>query len=178
MASCSQYTLAAIAQGCKDNSGGIRVVYVANYDDVSALTVDATAETITNIAMSGSAKFSKWQFQPQTATFTSTATISEENGTVFYQNDLSLVFAKVERVKRLQMLAATYGNTAVIVEDMNRKLWYMGYDNSVTASASGAEFGTAMGDANRYTLTLTDFSKELPREIDMAAADLAAIGVD
>lgn len=177
MAKCGNYTLAAIAKGCKDSSGGIKVVYIADIDDIAGITA-STAETITNIAMTGSAKFVKWEFAPQTATFTSTANISEENGTVFFQNDLALSFAKAEEVKRLQIMSATVGYTAVIVEDMNGKLWYMGYDNPVAATAAGADFGTALGDKQGYNITLSDFSKTLPMVVDMTAADLATIGVD
>lgn len=177
MAKCGNYTLAAIAKGCKDSSGGIKVVYIADIDDIAGITA-STAETITNIAMTGSAKFVKWQFAPQTATFTSTANISEENQTVFFQTDLSLVFGKAEEIKRLQIMSATVGYTAVIVEDMNGKLWYMGYDNPVAATSAGADFGTALGDRNALTITLSDFSKTLPMVIDMDASALAAIGVD
>lgn len=175
---CGNYTIAAIAKQCKDNAGGIKAIYIADFDDVTGVTVDATAETITNIAMSGSAKFAKWEFAAQTGTFTSTATISEENGTLFFQNDCSLVFASMEKTKRLQIMAATVSNTAVVVKDSNNRLFYLGKDNPVSASAAGGEAGTAMGDRNGYTITLTDFSKGLPMEVDMQAADLLSIGID
>lgn len=172
---CGNYTLAAIAKQCKDNAGGIKAIYIADADAVTAMTADTS---ITAIAMSGSATFSKWEFAAQTGTFTSTATISEENGTLFFQNDCSLVFGQMEKVKRLQIMAATVSNTVVVVKDSNNRLFYMGFDNPVSASAAGGETGTAMGDRNGYTITLTDFSKSLPFEIEMTTADLAAIGID
>lgn len=174
---CGNYTLAAIAKQCKDNAGGIKAIYIADADAISGITAD-TAETITNIVMSGSAKFAKWEFAAQTGTFTSTATISEENGTLYFQNDCSLVFGQMEKVKRLQIMAATVSNTAVVVRDSNNRLFYMGYDNPVSATAAGGEAGTAMGDRNGYTITLTDFSKGLPMEVEMTAENLAAIGID
>lgn len=175
---CGSYTIASIAKQCKDNAGGIKAVYIVDADSISAVTLDTTAQTISDIVMSGSATFAKWEFAAQTGTFTSTATLSEENGTLFFQNDCSLVFGQMEKVKRLQIMAATVSNTVVIVKDSNNRLFYMGYDNPVSASAAGGETGTAMGDRNGYTITLTDFSKGLPMEVDMQAADLAAIGID
>jgi len=174
---CGNYTLAAIAKQCKDNAGGIKAIYIADVDSISGVTA-STGETITSIAMSGTAKFQKWEFAAQTGTFTSTATISEENGTLYFQNDCSLVFAQMEKVKRLQIMAATVSNTVVIVKDSNDRLFYMGYDNPVSASAAGGEAGTAMGDRNGYTITLTDFSKGLPMEVEMTVSDLASIGID
>lgn len=175
---CGNYTLAAIAKQCKDNAGGIKAIYIADADSISAVTLDTTAETISNIVMSGSATFKKWEFAAQTGTFTSTATISEENGTLYFQNDVALVFGQMEKVKRLQIMAATVSNTIVIVKDSNNRLFYLGYDNPVSASAAGGEAGTAMGDRNGYTITLTDFSKGLPMEVEMDAAALATIGID
>lgn len=175
---CGSYTISAIAKQCKDSSGGIKCIYIADVDSVSAVTMDATSETISNIVMSGSAKFAKWEFAAQTGTFTSTATISEENGTLYFQNDVALVFGQMEKVKRLQIMSATVSNTIVIVKDSNNRLFYLGYDNPVSASAAGGEAGTAMGDRNGYTITLTDFSKGLPMLVEMTAADLAAIGID
>ena len=42
---CSQ-TLNGIAAACETNVGGIREVYIANYDDVTAIEVDAKQETV------------------------------------------------------------------------------------------------------------------------------------
>lgn len=175
---CGSYTIAAITKQCKDSAGGVKCVYIADVDAVSAVTVDATAETITDIEMSGSAKFAKWEFAVNTATYTNTGNISEENQTLYFQNDVALAFTQMEKVKRLQILAATVGNTVVVVKDANNHLWYLGYDNPVSATAIGGEAGQAMGDANRYTITLTDYSKLLPMELDMQSSDLAAIGID
>ena len=175
---CGSYTNSAITKQCRDSAGGVKCVYITDADAVSAVTVDTTAETITNIAMSGSNRFAKWEFAVNTATYTNTGNISDENQTLYFQNDVALAFTQMEKVKRLQILAATVGNTVVVVKDANNHLWYLGYDNAVSATAIGGEAGQAMGDANRYTITLTDYSKALPMEVEMTAENLAAIGID
>ena len=42
---CSQ-TLNGIAAACETNVGGIREVFIANYDDVSAVEVDESSNMI------------------------------------------------------------------------------------------------------------------------------------
>ena len=63
----------------------------------------------------------------------------------------------------------------VIYEDNNQKRWLLGYDNPVTATSLGGETGTAFGDANQYTIELTDNSSELPMEVTMSNTDFEAL---
>ena len=55
---CSQ-TLNGIAAACETNVGGIREVFIANYDDVSAVELDESSNMIKTISMVDSAKFKK-----------------------------------------------------------------------------------------------------------------------
>lgn len=176
--SCSTIAFANIQKNCKDNAGGIKKVYIIDYDKVESVATDDSTGAITGLTTFTGSTFSKWEFATQTGTFTSTATISEENGTLFFQNDAALVFGKAEKQKRLQMMAATVGNTAVVVLDSNNNLWYMGFDNPVNVSALVQNTGTSMGDKSGYDITLTDFSKELPRLIEMSSTDLESLGID
>ncbi len=61
----------------------------------------------------------------------------------------------------------------VIVKDANGKLWYLGYNEPVTATAGTGQTGTAATDGNNYQITLTDQSDTYPYEVDEKA--LAAV---
>lgn len=182
---CLSIAFDDIASGCKDNAGGVKVVFIMdrnNIDFTTGITYSVSGESkyeITGITLKDNTKkFSKWKFRKATANLTSTATISEETGGASFQNDLALVFGKQESQKRLQMMAAVYNDAVVVVKDYNDKYHFLGIDAEVTASALTAETGTAVGDRNGYSLTLSDTSKELPLQINMAAADLTSIGID
>ena len=99
-------------------------------------------------------------------------------GTYFIQTDLTLQFSKMESVKRLAIQAATFEDTIVVVKDNNYQLFYLGYDNPVNSTAVTGASGTAYGDLNGYTITLTDISNELPFTVNMDASALSAIGID
>lgn len=174
---CSSLTIGAIAKECKNNTGGVKDVFIIKAEDITSIATDSTTETITGITAATGKTFAHWQFNSETANATSTATMDNAAGSFYVQTDLALVFSKMESVKRLQIKAATLDDTAVIFRDNNNRLWYMGYSNPVYASAMGAETGTAMGDRNGYTITLTDVSSDLLREVVMTAEDLAALGI-
>ena len=159
---CTQ-TLSGLTRDCSNNMGGIKEVYIANFDDVASLTV--TSDIITAIAMQSSAKFKKYSFRPQTAELVSTPQINSENGVAYIQSVLTLQFAKMDTTKRLEINALALGDLAIVVVDNNGKMWYLGKDNPVVASGGDSGTGKAFGDANRYGIQLTDNSLLYPYEV-------------
>lgn len=162
---CSQL-LNGIAASCDTNVGGIREVYIANYDDVTSIEVDGTSNMISTITMAASAKFKKYLFKKNTSSMTSTLNADPANGVNFVQTDLSLVFAKQETVKRMEIAKLSLGELRVIVLDANGKYWFLGEEEFVSATAATAETGVNRTDGNRYTVTLTDYSSSYPHEVD------------
>ena len=163
--SCSQL-LNGIAADCQTNVGGVREVYIANYSDVSAIEVDEVSNMIKTITMADSAKFKKYAFKKNTSSMTSTLNVDPANGINFVQTDLSLVFAKQETVKRMEIAKLSLGELRVIVLDANGKYWFLGQEEFVSATAGTAETGTNRSDGNKYSITLTDYSASYPYEVD------------
>ena len=162
---CSQ-VLNGIAADCQTNVGGVREVYIANYSDVTAIEVDDSSNMIKTITMADTAKFKKYAFKKNTSSMTSTLNVDPANGVNFVQTDLSLVFAKQETVKRMEIAKLSLGELRVIVLDANGKYWFLGQEEFVSATAGTAETGTNRQDGNRYTITLTDYSSSYPYEVD------------
>ena len=172
--SCSQL-LNGIAADCQTNVGGVREVYIANYSDVTAIEVDETSNMIKTITMADTAKFKKYAFKKNTSSMTSTLNVDPANGVNFVQTDLSLVFAKQETVKRMEIAKLSLGELRVIVLDANGKYWFLGQEEFVSATAGTAETGTNRTDGNRYSITLTDYSSSYPYEVTPTiVADLIA----
>ena len=167
---CSQ-TLNGIAASCETNVGGIREVFICNYDDVSAIEVDATTNMIDTITMETGKKFNKYFFKKNTSSLTSTLNVDPTAGVNFVQSDLALVFAKQETVKRMEIAKLSLGELRVIVKDANGKYWFLGYEEFVSATAGTAETGVNRTDGNRYTITLTDYSSSYPYEVDPSIVD-------
>lgn len=149
--------------------GGIRAVYIANHDDVSEVTLGE--DIITTITMGDAAKFKKYLFRKGTSYMTSTMNVDQANGVNYVTTELVMLFSKMETAKRVEISAMALGEMAVIVQDNNGKYWYLGYDEPVVASAGDGQTGTAVSDANRYSITLQDQSMALPYEVEASAIE-------
>lgn len=157
-------TLAGIARDCLANMGGVKKVYVASHQNVSAVTV--TSDIITGITMAASTKFYEYDFRPETASMAIAWQPNKQNGTLYAHTALTLAFHHMTTAKRLELNAMAVGELAVIVLDNNGKYWYLGYDHPVIIDGGDSGTGTAFADANRYGIVLGDDSKELPYEVD------------
>ena len=160
---CSN-TMTGIPSECKDSIGGIKAAYIAEHADVDS--IDEAQGVISEIIMATGKTFKPFVFRKETGNFTSTINSDDAAGTTFVQSEIVLQFTKQETAKRLEIAALMVGNCAVIIEDGNGKYWYFGQNFPVVLTAGSAASGTAMGDFNGYNITLTDKSKELPREVD------------
>lgn len=172
--SCSQ-VLNGIAADCQTNVGGIREIYIANYGDVTTVELDETSNMIKTITMADTAKFKKYAFKKNTSSMTSTLNVDPANGVNFVQTDLTVVFAKQETVKRMEIAKLSLGELRVIVLDANGKYWFLGKEEFVSATSGTAETGTNRTDGNRYSIVLSDYSSSYPYEVDPSiVADLIA----
>lgn len=160
--SCTQ-TLSGLAKDCAANMGGIVEALIALYDDVTAVTI--TSDVISAITMASGKKFKVYHFAKNTGNLTSTYTIDPASGVKYVSSDLLLQFNRMQTTARVEITALALADLVVIVKDANGKYWYLGKDEPVNASASDGQTGTARGDANRYTITLHDESKEMPYEV-------------
>ena len=168
MSYCNQ-TLAGISLDCTNNMGGIKTVYIANFDDVKSIT--ESNNVITGITMESGATFKTYQFRKGTSSMSSELTADESNGLNFVTTTLNLVFTRMDTAKRIEMSALAIAQLAVIVLDSNGVYWYLTPDEYASASAGTAETGTAKGDRNAYSLTLTTENETYPVEITKEAVE-------
>ena len=152
------------ALGCRDNTGGIKALYILS-GSVSSIT-DTTNE-ISDI--SGDGVFYQFDLQRNTSDFTETINGSTENGTVFYEATVNAVFAKLQTSTRNQIkVLAANPDLKIVVETNNdvsgSKFFYVGRVHGAQLNGGQGQSGTAIGDANGYTLT---FSATEPSPADV-----------
>lgn len=162
--SCTSYALKGLPRDCSTSMGGIKTVYIANYNDVTS--VDVADEKITGVTMAEGAKFNQYHLRKGAGSFSSTATIDATNGVNFVTTDLVFNMLKMDTVKRVEMTALSVNELVCIIEDANGVCWYLGKDEAVTATAGTGATGTARTDGNMYSITLQDTSSTFPYEID------------
>lgn len=141
--------------GCRDNTGGIKALYILSG---SVSTITESNEEITDI--DGTGVFYQFDLQRGTSDFTETINGSTENQTVFYEATINASFAKLQTATRNQVkVLAQNPDLKIIVETNNNetgaKYFYVGREHGAVLNAGQGQSGTALGDANGYTLTFT-----------------------
>lgn len=140
--------------GCRDNTGGVLRVYIGNFTPNVEYGVDAD-DVIVGLTYSGATvSYYTFEQEMETAEFNQTLTTSIENGTIFYDQQLTLMFHKNDADLRNQLLLLSQGNLSVIVVDQRNEAWLMGYQNGVRAISGAMNTGKAYGDMNGITITL------------------------
>ena len=153
---CSNLT-AGFTLDCNDSNGGIDKIFIAN-GAVDSITESAgliSAITVAGPALTPS-DFFEFEVPRQTSSFTETINVSQENGTVFYDQALTMIFNKMEASKRDQILLMAQATDMVVVfKDNNGKYFSVGVERGAYMSAGSSLSGTAYGDRNGYELTIS-----------------------
>lgn len=159
-----------IALGCRDNVGGLKTMWITDYTNIASVT-QSTGDTITQI--SGSGTFYEFQLIRTSSQHTETVNASLENGTVFYQGETVTFFSKLEQAKRniLKTLAQSQ-RLAIVVEDNNGDLFYLGQTYGCYVTAGTSVTGLNLGDRNGYNIT---FGYLEPNPMNQLSGSLSSV---
>jgi hypothetical protein len=148
---------------CIDGLGGIKAAWVGTNVAITGVT-SGTCGIVTG--GTGTGTMFEFQFPKDTGSYTETTNIAPAAGTVFYQQDLALVFNKMDACKRDQLLLlAKNRDIKAIFQDSNDKYWLIGLTRGAQVSAGGAVTGVNPGDANQYTVTISGQEPESALEL-------------
>lgn len=147
-----------IELGCASSVGGIKELYVvAGSITGTSYTADGVLSGVT-----GTGNIYTFELQKQTSNFVETFQVSLENGTTFFEQVTTAVMNKIDQDKRNQLkLLARNRQIVLFVKDNNDTIFYFGGDfEGGFVSAGTGESGTAFGDRNGYSVSITTYSKE------------------
>lgn len=137
---------------CKDALGGIREVYIRKYEGTGAYAqpsggaISDAAEALT---------FAQFEMQAGSSSFTQTVNASTENGSVHYQQVLSLSFNKMTQADVEEIADLNKARLMVIVRDKNDNYWVMGHVSGCEVTGGTFVSGQAVGDLNGCTVEIT-----------------------
>lgn len=164
MANCTQ--IAGMELQCESNSGGIKNIFIANRSEINSM--EYANGNITGINMVASALFVPFEFRKGGASFTSTLTVDDSTGVNFFTNELTINFARMDAVKRMELVALSKAELVVIFRDNNNVYHFLGMESPVYVSSAQGATGTAKTDANTYQIVLSDESSNCPPSVDTA----------
>jgi hypothetical protein len=83
-----------------------------------------------------------------------TITSSDENGTTFYGQTVTTVLTKIDALTNVELQKVISQRPHVFVEDNNGNFFAVGLTRGCNVNGT-VTTGTALGDMNGYTLTIT-----------------------
>ena len=155
-------TLAGRSIECADVVGGLKAVYFA--DSFMDLTTVATITESTGVmeelhaddgSESGTYQVYKYELRPELSSMTINIQADTNNGTVFYEQTLSLMFHKLKAVDSNKIVELAKGRLNAYVLDNNDQVYVLGAENGLDISGGNLTTGTSFGDMNGFQL---DFS--------------------
>ena len=136
---------------CRDSVGGVKTVYLANFENVQSITI--SSGVCTDITMAGTTKFFTFQLNKEDAQFDSKAISSIENSSVYFEETLNFTMAKMSASLMNQIKNLAQARLMAIVLDNNGIYWVSGATLGIDATEILASTGKAFGDGNKATLT-------------------------
>jgi len=140
---------------CRDSVGGIKEVYITEFENVPQANITAASGVISAISCNSGTKFYTYQLERENAQYDNNQVGSLENGTNFWESTLTFTMKKMSASMKNSLRVLSENRLMVIVKDANDVYWLMGQTRGVDLLSSTMTSGRAMGDLNGATLTFT-----------------------
>ncbi len=135
---------------CKDAVGGIQKVFFADYGTLGTATISGGIVT----AFSGTT-YTLFQYDVKSASgLEQTITSSNDNGTTFFEQTLTLVLTKLDAATQVELAKVIATRPHVFVQDNNGNYLSVGMTRGCDVNGT-ISTGVALGDLNGYSLTIT-----------------------
>jgi hypothetical protein len=137
--------------GCS-SIGGVELVYIGEWVEGVTVQQDACG-IITGITTTG---LTVYQFEQdiEHAGLTQAGQYSRENGTVFYESNLSMKLIGLDCNVRNNMIELGRSPLFAVVKSNAGDWYYLGLESAGRASAGQADLGVALGDMNGLSQTI------------------------
>lgn len=160
---------AALPIDCLDNIGGIDTLWISTDFDYTSVTADST-DGITAVT-GGTGSFYEFQLAKSGSSFTENFNVSEENGTAFWEQTVTLNVQKLSSAKREQIQLLAYNRASrIVVKDNNGVFWLVGLSRGANITSGTTVSGANVGEASQYTLTLSASEPEMMYQVENLAA--------
>ena len=161
---------AALAIDCLDQVGGIDTVWISTDFEYTSVTADSS-NGITAVT-GGTGSFYEFQLSKSGSQFTETFNVSEENGTAFWEQTVTLNIQKLSSAKREQIQLLSYNrDSRVVIKDNNGIFWMLGLSRGANITGGTTVSGSNVGEFTGYQgLVLSASEPEMMYQVQNLAA--------
>lgn len=135
---------------CKDAVGGISQIFFADYGTLGTATITAGLVT----AFSGTT-YTLYQYDVKSASnLVQTITSSNDAGTTYFEQSITLVLTKLDAATQVELYKLITSRPHAFIKDNNGNYLSVGMTRGCDTNGT-IDTGTALGDMNGYSLTIT-----------------------
>jgi len=149
---------------CRLNYGGMKEVYIIEFDNVTAIT--QTGGVVTAITKASGKTFKKYQLIAHTGEGDEALTASREMGTLSNKQTIKFPINKMTTSVRNELFLLAQNRLIFVFVDENSTNWIYGSDYGLTLTTASAKTGKVLADRNGYELTFEGDEKNLAYEVD------------
>jgi hypothetical protein len=153
-------TAGRLLNNCKNQRGGIKNLYFANYDNYGFVMTGQTVSDLGTLT-----EVFKYEVKATTNALTETGTSSEDNGTYLVAQSLAVTLPKLAADLQAQVQLICQGRPFVFVEDYNGNIMLLGATNGTMSNCTKVS-GAAGGDLSGFTLTIAAEESSLSPFLD------------
>jgi hypothetical protein len=166
---------AGVTRACGFQFGGLKKVYLANFEEVSGVTYSGVTGLITAVTMVNTgATWYQFEYEPNTA-----QKLEElQAGAVsrFVNQTLNMKLANVTQAKKLTLDTLANATLSAIVQTQDDTYWFYGEPTKsagLRATVLSIDSGTAQADDSAVTITLVGGNLGYANQITAAAVAAA-----
>ena len=135
---------------CKDAVGGIQRIFLADYGTLGTATITGGI-----VSTFSGATVNLFQYDVKSASgLEQTITSSNDNGTTFFEQTLTLVLTKLDAATQVELAKVIATRPHVFVQDNNGNYLAVGMTRGCDVNGT-ISTGVALGDLNGYSLTVS-----------------------
>lgn len=159
--------------GCRDSAGGIKSVYLIEFDNVSGIT--QASGTASAISKANGGRFYKYNLYRSTGEWMEEYQDSIENGTSFQKQTLTFPLNGMTASVSQEIKLLSQNRLLAVIEtnEPTPKYWLLGEVNGLMREGGKSGSGKAFGDRNGYELTFT--SEQSPMAIQVNSGIIAGL---
>lgn len=136
---------------CKDSIAGLAGAYFINYTSGSFI-LNTTQDACVSFPSSSTAYYYELK---GANSYLETVNTSRDNGTTFFNQELSLTLKKLDANMTKQFKLLAYGRPQIVVADRNGNALLVGRDQGADMTGGTITIGAAYGDLSGYTAVFT-----------------------
>jgi hypothetical protein len=149
--------------GCLKSVGGIKKLYIGDFNDLASYT--ATAGVITAVALTAEKQMWTYNVEKQNCAFAQEVKKSLEAGTIYYETKVDWTMKKMTAAMNQELSALLSARLFVAFKDNNGINWITGLENCMDAMTAPTGTGKMFSDLNGYTIGLTGQEPEMAYQI-------------